>query len=419
MWKITKTLFVLLGIFLFSSSAYAVECTSSATELSILPCEVDGIVYDSEIIASQANEQYWYNVFWNSATSTFSYNGAGNGDLTASTQYYIAQANWFDNEPQLTLLSSGTTNVITLTYPYSEIAKYDAGEPDDYFIEFHIYSADEFNNIDLDTDCYTNSDMGLTTCSIIPNQSQFIYVATTTSLVEPYRFDFYVLDEAGVTYEPVAFYSYATTYTTAGEEHFYDGFQFPNGYATSTYHLKACVGDLFSSPLVYIGLDTTSICADMLVGNGFTDDELNSRAGLTSGNNLDTSWVDMNCDDVGILDVKKGVQCALIWAVVPQEDSLNRFREVKNNMLTIFPIGYATHIYNDLSSSLSSTSTDYFDRDIDVYKLFGKSGGTTTIDFDDMLQYKDFGSELFDFIELLMWFIFVVWLMMWGITREL
>lgn len=214
------------------------------------------------------------------------------------------------------------------------------------------------------------------------------------------------------------------TYTDSGTKFFNEQFALDVPVvSTSTYMTKVCIVPAGSTSFFGAGQCVTATWC-----NGYTDEEcsqwladrgIGGFTSTTTASSTGDIWTHLGCDDIGIFDVKQGVQCALVWALAPSEASVYKFNVLKNNMLTMYPIGYGTYIYNDFKSALTSTSTDYFDRDIDVHKLFGKSGGTTTIDFDALMVHSDMGEPIYRWVDYLLWLLFTGWLFMFATSREL
>lgn len=252
--------------------------------------------------------------------------------------------------------------------------------------------------------------------------------STSTSLVPNWKFEYELSDFDGnplySTIEKSLNYSRATLYNSEGTDYRTDTIIFPT-MDKKAYLLKVCVGSNLSFPIALGEEGTDSICSNIYFGNGYTEEEFNALlvalGKVATSYKKDSSdvWIENGCNDIGLTEVFKGVKCALIYAFSPSDDSLSQFTETKNLMLSVYPIGYATLILSDVRNTLTSTSTSAFDKDIDVKKFFGKSGGTTTISVSNLTSKMGMVQPIIDFIDLLFWIAFVIWLLWWGLTRKL
>jgi hypothetical protein len=130
-------------------------------------------------------------------------------------------------------------------------------------------------------------------------------------------------------------------------------------------------------------------------------------------------WLTNGCDSIGITEPFKAIKCALIWAFEPSDSSINSFHTAKDSVLTVYPIGYATLILSDVRSAFTSTSTASLDKDIDVKKFFGQSGGTTTISVANLTSELGLVEPIIKYFETIAWLLFTAWLLYWGLTRKL
>lgn len=131
-------------------------------------------------------------------------------------------------------------------------------------------------------------------------------------------------------------------------------------------------------------------------------------------------YEEMECDEIGILDVKKGAQCALLWAFEPSDVSLQKFSNASRLVTNAYPIGYFTFIYSDLKTALQSTSTDVFTREVEIGKYFGRPGaGTTTFSITGTEIYVEKVKPITDFINTFLWIGFASWFILWAVTRKL
>lgn len=176
----------------------------------------------------------------------------------------------------------------------------------------------------------------------------------------------------------------------------------------AVYYINACVlpSDAFAS----FGYGN---CTSIEWGNGTTTHEYLSWIGRDDADAMST-YNELGCADVSILSFASSTYCALLWAFEPSNASMEKFGEVKNKLLFIIPIGYATHVVNDLKD-LSATSTQYsFDMN-----AFGLS--STTIDFDATAYgesaYTDFPT-MFDTAEKFVWILFGIWVVGYGVSRR-
>jgi hypothetical protein len=299
------------------------------------------------------------------------------------------------------------------TWSSDETFWYDSfgsGVSNSYFTEFDILTYDE-NRAISDPSCTADSNSSWSECGIHPAEYGIILRATNTSAVDNFKREIYFMDMDGNVHEPVQFYSSQTTFSAAGEYSYTDAFEFPNLNATSTYHLKVCTSDIFSNALVYIGEEFVSTCADMFIGNGHASSTFTTSllySGITDLNSSFDSWMDLECDDVGILDVKKGVQCALIWAFKPNGNTVAKLQTLKNQLLYVVPIGYGTHILGDLYDASQGTTTDIFTFNMPVYANGAFSETGTEVSLGGLMNGVG-ESALIDFFEYVLYALFALW----------
>lgn len=166
-------------------------------------------------------------------------------------------------------------------------------------------------------------------------------------------------------------------------------------------------------------------CVTFYIGWNLTDEQTRNMVideigtGETPGD-----WYELNCNyslwTVGdYANVLKGVRCALVWAVTPSQNSIQKFYNLRDNILYTVPLGYATWIYNDIKTAVQSTSTDAFNKEIETGKLFGKDGGTTTIEVDNLLRYSYMWEPIERFFNTLMYILFALGLLYWGLRQRL
>jgi hypothetical protein len=228
----------------------------------------------------------------------------------------------------------------------------------------------------------------------------------------------YLRDKFNNVLDSVAFY-----YTGAGYETFEQTFY--NLQASTTYNILTCL----SAPEAFPDFATDPECTTIIFTNGdnpvsyeaywcemFPTDPTCLNATTTSP----TLWTSLGCDDIGITDVKLGVQCALVWAFEPSQNSIAQFQRAKDAILYSVPLGYVTYMVNDVVRAFTSTSTSVFTREIELGKYFGKPNtATTTISLEGMTSYFDMINPVWDLIETILWLAFAVWFIYWGLTRQL
>jgi hypothetical protein len=179
----------------------------------------------------------------------------------------------------------------------------------------------------------------------------------------------------------------------------------------SIFTLDACLvpGDSFSA----FGYGE---CIRQIWGNGTSTEEyMDYVYGYSDTLSGESLYDSLNCSDVSILSVASSTYCALLWAFEPSAEALQKFDVVKDKLLYIIPIGYATHMITDLKE-LTATSTTY---EFDMNE-FGLS--STTITF-PITEYAESAEEdftpLFDTAEKFVWILFGVWVVGYGLSRRL
>lgn len=332
----------------------------------------------------------------------------GYEDTTVGTLYKDAEPLHDDYEWQTILSPTAWRIGIILSGSYSANTEFEQFTT--------LWGSDSLENI-YDFECYvTDEDNPIACASQTLVSTLFVFSTSTSVLLDLNYTNVKVGDIHGNALNPSSYYDVYDFRSETGT--FYKTYTFVgiDDSASSTIVIDACTGNTDQ--------ETTSdtACTKIYFGNGYsttTYEQLLYSSGIIKNNDVVSVWDEYGCNDVGITDVKLGLQCAFLWAFAPSNESIARFSVLKNNMLTLYPIGYATIAISDFTEALSTTTTDYFDHDIPIGELFGREGGTTTIDFDDLLQYKDMGDPIYDWVEFIMWFGFIIWLIMWGTTREL
>jgi len=215
----------------------------------------------------------------------------------------------------------------------------------------------------------------------------------------------------------------STSYPLAvGVEHYITGIIPFGTYLHDLYGEKA----MYKYDICQIGIgdeynDAVQFCIRFNIGWNMTENETENFLD-TLGKRSISEYVADECQFntwEDYINVYKGLKCGLIWAFIPESEDLAKFYEVKDDMLLMYPIGYATFIYKDVSTAFTSTSTAFFDKEIEIGRWFGRTGGTTTIEMDNLLKYRTMYAKIEELFATIMWTLFAFGLLMWGITRKL
>jgi len=251
------------------------------------------------------------------------------------------------------------------------------------------------------------------------------FIRSTSTQPANYKIEHTIQDVVtGAVVRPAYLNSKSDAHSLAGTYNFTEPYFFPfDGDATSTVKVRVC-----SIPSIsFAEFAPEQNCLNMYLGNGVASSTLEQSLidiGALADNEAQWdksyAWQVNNCDDLGITDVFPAIKCGFIWAFYPSNTTVATFNTNLGLVTRLYPIGYATLIYEDFASSTSATSTVYFDRNINFGRWFGVSGGaTTTIDADALLVHSDIASPILSWLELLLWIGFAGWLLVWGITRKL
>lgn len=216
--------------------------------------------------------------------------------------------------------------------------------------------------------------------------------------------------------------SVALYYTGAGYEQFTHTFD--NLSASTTYNIQTCLSDSNAFPDFAIN----PTCTTIIYTNGdnpvsyeqYWCELFPTDPTCLNATSTPTLWTDLGCSDIGITDVKLGVQCALVWAFEPSQNSIRQFERAKDAILYSIPIGYATYMIQDVQEAFTSTDTSVFNREIELGKYFGKPNtATTTISLEGLTEYTSMIDPVWDLIETILWLAFAVWFIYWALTRTL
>jgi len=292
-------------------------------------------------------------------------------------------------------------------------------------LEFYLSIIDRSYAIE-DVGCV--SEDYVTSCAIATSTYAIAIQATTSSsLIFPWKYEYLLtyLDRQPI--EPQTAYSKSTLYNSLGSDRRTDALIFPNQ-DKAVYRLLVCDADTAVFPLAF-GNVAGSYCKNMFIGNGYTSSELSTMLSsmgvltvmpVQGRIDIATVWEENGCSELGLTDVFPAIKCAFIWAFEPSQVATQSFYAVSDRLLTVFPIGYATLIYEELASSTTSTSTAIFDRGINFGKWFGVEGtATTTFSSTALLSEMSMVDKIVDFLSLLMWGGFVILLLIFGFTRTL
>lgn len=409
-----------------------VACDFAPYDDTVIPCSVEGTSYDGNIRWS-ANNTYFYNIFYNQSFCDVS---IANSRLYITCDDNYPYASYQFNDSDDTYILQGT-NFVSTNFLYSYVKYWEytdepIGSSDDVF---------ELNySIGLVNEDWTEQEVG---CDV--TQKAYCGIATTsyamaltifaTSTVAPWKYEYQMFDIDGNILEPQTAFALARSFSITGSVTDTHAIIFPDT-RKRVYLLKVCTAEQYDFPIAFGIGDTSAICVNQWIGNGFTDESLGNLL-LTLGKitststptgmggsgvtlwNSGTAWESNGCEDIGLTDVFKGVKCAMIWAFSPTDESIQKFLRAKETMLTIYPIGYGTIIMRDITTAFSTSTPNVFTQEIPVKELFGLEGGTTTIDMQVMLGQTGFINEFVDFIEVFFWLVFVGWLLMFSLTRKL
>lgn len=270
--------------------------------------------------------------------------------------------------------------------------------------------------ITTQTPCTTNSNTNPTNaCDQIPTTevsvSGFVNIETDNKKVSIYLRDKYLntLDSISMYYTGAGYFDF---------EHTFTGLQ-----ASTTYNIYTCLSDAGAFP------EFASIqpeCTTIIFTNGdnpMSYDEywcelFPEDSQCTASTTSQTAWEEMGCNDLDITDVFLGVKCALVWAFVPAQQSVESFQEARNTVLSVYPIGYATHMYLDISEAFSTTTT-LMDRSVNIGAWFGRPTTTVQLEFDTLTQYVHILDPLFKLFDNILWFIFTIWFLKWAYSRRM
>jgi len=420
--KVKSTIFfflLLVGFFSINTkSLFAYEsCDTAVTDLETFTiCSWYGKTQDSYIAFTEGGNDFvlvfpsqHFEVYQDGATTTAS---------TTSTNY--------DNYGSL-FFASGAGGGEVQTYSILTTTISGMGGSYDFnglgfSLDFYFSAIDETYAVQ-DVGCYNTA--SIFSCAFSTSTYAIAIQATTSSLfVEPWKYEYLMTFLKGVPIEPQSAYSKSTQYGSIGFDARTDPIVLPDK-EKRVYVLRICNSPINLFPIMF-GDTSESLCYTVYLGNGYESAELDSLLfdmGILSSTtqaSIDTVWNDNECSDIGLTDVFKAFKCGMIWAFSPSQDSLQAFSATKTKILQVYPIGYATLILSDLASSTNSTSTAYFDKDINFGRWFGVSStASTTISTSALLVHTDMGSTLFDMISILMWIGFVTWLLVYALTRTL
>lgn len=409
-----KFLAVLFLFFIlpFSVSAYD-TCSWTGTTIDTMPCEFSGKTHDAWIKLNSGGSVFYY---------------------LFSTQYHDVRP-YFESDTYEWIASSTNSDYNTFgsfftetgggggesaSYAWNTIELIDFYNVDNLFVspfslEYQLWGVST-SSVYTYTGCEASSTT--TDCGILPAVPAIAVDFQSLSDDNDFEVEVTLSDFNGGELHGLD--TFQKTVTNSTPLYSLDGtvsFVLPYGLDVYTYRLNVCVQyvvDDFDSDL-FVHTGDYRLCKDMLVGNGMAS---SSHRTLLDGNK--DIWVEYECDDIGILDVKKGVQCAFIWAFYPDTTALNKFSQVRNDILTVAPIGYGTFIIADFITAVNSTSTTAMNREINFGRWFGLSDkATTTIEFAPLVSSGLLENALFDWIDFVLWFIFYIWILCYALTRKL
>lgn len=385
-----------------------------------VPCVHDGILYDASVQwGPNDTVGYEYNTWWKSDECTVTFDDVKPLTINCLPSGHALDRNW----------ASGTW--------YPSVGYYNGNGFGAAWGIWNIPYESPFQlsyYFGLINEDWTEEDVGCDTnakeyCGFATSSYAFVIQGNATSSVNAWKYEYQMYDVDGVVIEPQGAYGKSTTYPYAQSIARSDPLIFPTQ-DKKVYLLNVCVGYQYDFPLAFGFAGTESICKSQFIGNGYTDEELGNLlfqlGKITSTSTVVTGepdvidvWNQNECSDIGITEVFKGVKCALIWAFSPSQESLQKFNQAKTSVLTLYPIGYATLILSDVNTAFTSTSTTAFDKDIDVKKFFGQTGGTTTISVSNLTSELGMVEPIINYGEIVLWTLFVGWLLVWGLTRKL
>lgn len=272
---------------------------------------------------------------------------------------------------------------------------------DEYVITFSPCSTDTRTH----NECHYSTDF-----------SEFMtYDASINTTQENRKLEILIKNTKGDVLDSVAY-----LYTDAGYYDINTQFAMVHGSTTAeVYLIQSCLS-AFDEYAVFATRGTS--CTTMVYGNGTTTqsylDWWASRYGSTSSGL--SAFQELACSDLSILDVAKGVKCALLWAFEPSPASLEKFSTSLYLIKNAYPIGYVTHIVSDINETMEATSTELFTREIELGKYFGKPNtATTTISLAGKDIYIEKIEPVTEKIEIFLWILFSGFFLSWALTRTL
>lgn len=247
-------------------------------------------------------------------------------------------------------------------------------------------------------------------CQSLYASSTFL-VSGAVTLVEPAKVELYFRDIDGTLKDSISLiYDHAGTYI-------YDQ-MFVWSMSKESYKISACITAIDGSAYLDNGFCVTSLWGNGAIPFDPTDDWPNENGNFGTSTK-ETIWTKEGCNDLKITDVFKGMKCAMIWAFSPEDKAYEDFRSTKDMLLMIYPLGYGTIIFKDITNAFSTTSTKSFDKTIEVGKYFGRHGGTTTISMEHLLSKTSFAFPVVRLVDTFLWLVFGGWLLMFTLYRKL
>lgn len=314
-----------------------------------------------------------------------------------STWYY----NEYDNNDYTGINMSTTTFGGTENWALAGILTGDGITSDEYVVTF--------------APCETDS-RGTSQCEEVNEFAELMtYDANINTTQNDRKVEILIENTNGQILDSVAYYY--------GDPGYYNvNTQFPMVFGSSTdavYVIRTCLlpADEFA---IFTPGDN---CTTMIYGNGTTTEgylEWWTQRNPDTENAGLSAFQSLGCDDLSVTEVSKAVRCALLWAFEPSTASLQKFGMVRDVVLTTYPLGYATHMVTAMASSFNSTSTEAMNIELNMHRWFGlETVATTTVSFVTMTQYTHMIDPVFDLVEILLWFLFAVWFITWGLSRKL